>query len=327
MPAVEPPPAADTGSLRILVVDDEPTLRMVISQVLVSDGHEVTVASSGEEALALFRATPFPLVITDVIMGGMNGLDLLREIKHIDSDALVVIMTSQASLEIATAALREGAYDFLVKPFEDLILISALASRAVDKLQLHARNQLLTRQLAAYTEELERLTRTLKTQADRDGLTGLYNVRYFRQSLDSAIAATLEGGQKFSIVILDVDYFKQYNDAHGHLAGDELLKDLASLLEEAGRTSDICARYGGEEFVMLLSGADRESALAFAERLRVSVEQRPFAGGESQPRGKVTISAGVACCPDDGRDRESLIGRADYALYQAKRKGRNTVQC
>jgi diguanylate cyclase (GGDEF)-like protein len=323
-------PEADAnadGRLRVLVVDDEPSLRMVVGQVLVSEGHDVTVATSAEEALALFRATPFPLVITDVVMGRMSGLDLLREIKRLDPDSLVVIMTSQASLEVATTALREGAYDFLVKPFEDLILISALAGRAMDKLLLQSRNRLLTKQLEAYAEELERMTRSLKERADRDGLTELFNIRSFRQSLDAALANATQHDRGLAVILMDVDYFKNYNDAHGHLAGDELLKELAKLLMELSGPSDVCARYGGEEFVVLVPGADREEAIACAEEIRKRVEQQPFTGRETQPGGRITVSVGVSCYPDDGREPEALIGRADYALYQAKRKGRNTVKC
>jgi diguanylate cyclase (GGDEF)-like protein len=326
-PGVGSHDTGDAGKLRVLVVDDEPSLRLVVGQVLSLDGHDVTVADSAEEGIALFRATPFPLVITDVVMGRMSGLDLLREVKRLDPEALVVIMTSQASLETATTALREGAYDFLVKPFEDLVLVSAVANRALDKLALQARNRLLTQQLGAYTEELERLTRSLKERADRDGLTDLYNVRCFRQSLDEAILGAIEHGRAFSLILLDVDHFKHYNDTHGHLAGDELLKELAALLQESCGPRDLCARYGGEEFVVLVPGATRPDAAAYAEKLRVRVENHPFVGRESQPSRRVTISVGLSCCPDDGEDHEALIGRADYTLYQAKRKGRNTVHC
>lgn len=322
-----PPESSNAGGvkLQILVVDDEPSLREVIRQVLVMEGHEVTVAASGEEALARFRETPFPLVITDVIMGGMTGLDLLNEIHVLAPETLVVIMTSQASLEVATRALRGGAYDFLVKPFDDLILISALAERATDKLQLQLRNRLLTQQLAEYTGELERLTRHLKERADRDGSTGLYNVRYFRTALDGAIAEATAGGPSFAVILLDVDHFKHYNDTHGHLAGDDVLKDLAQILQQCSRSQDVCARYGGEEFVVLVRAVSQEAALAQAERLRAAVESHAFAGRETQPHGKVTISVGVAVCPADGADAERLIDRADTALYQAKRKGRNAV--
>ena len=106
-----------------------------------------------------------------------------------------------------------------------------------------------------------------------------------------------------------------------------MLKELARLVQEIGGAHDLCARYGGEEFVVLVPGANRQDAAVHAENIRRRVENQPFVGRETQPHRKITISVGVSCCPDDGRDREALIARADYALYQAKRKGRNTVRC
>ncbi len=326
MPSPPPESAAkDSAKLRILVVDDEPTIRGVIAQVLRMDGHAPTEVSNAEDALVAFRAQPFPLVITDIIMGRMSGIQLLHEIKRIDQEALVVIMTSQASIEAATAALREGAYDFLVKPFDDLILISALVDRATEKLRLQHRNRLLTNQLEMYAGELERLNRNLKDVADKDWLTGLYNRRYLRSALDSEISRSIRHQRSFSLILLDVDHFKIYNDTHGHLAGDEVLRGVAQILQNVGRSDHLCARYGGEEFVVLMPEANHEGALAVAERIRRAVEEHPFEERETQPEGAVTVSLGVATFPEDGVDGDALIGRADAALYLAKEKGRNCV--
>ena len=122
-----------------------------------------------------------------------------------------------------------------------------------------------------------------------------------------------------------MDHFKQYNDAHGHLAGDEVLKILARILRDCNRSTSVCARYGGEEFVVLIPEANRKGAFVVAERVRGMVELHPFPGRETQPLGAVTISLGVASYPADGEDGLALIGRADRALYEAKQKGRNRV--
>jgi len=161
-------------STRVLVVDDEDTLRMVISEVLEDDGYDVTTAASGEEALNLFRQEPYAIVVTDVIMGKMSGLELLQEVKLLDSEALVVVMTSQASLDKATTAIRSGAYDFLTKPFEELDVISAVVNRANEKVQLLKRNRSLMVSLKKHAEELERLNSNLEDMAVHDGLTGLH---------------------------------------------------------------------------------------------------------------------------------------------------------
>jgi len=324
-PSAKDAEASDRAGLRILVVDDEPTLRTVIAQVLRMAGHEVATAASAEEALAKFEAAPFPLVITDIVMAGRSGLDLLREVRHRAPDTLVVIMTSHASLETATTALREGAYDFLLKPFDDLFMINAVAQRAMDRLQLEDRNRLLTRQLQTYAAELERLNQELKDSADHDALTGLFNRRYFLHALEVETARSIRHDHPFALILLDVDHFKHYNDAHGHPAGDELLRCLAASLMEAQREETVCARYGGEEFVLLLPETDRQGARVHAERLRRAVEGLSLPGREKQPLGLITASLGVACFPEDGRDPASLVRCADEALYRAKGEGRNRV--
>ena len=316
----------ETDKLRILVADDEPTIRSVIAQVLRLDGHDATEAGSAEEALDAFRARPFPIVISDINMPGMSGLDLLREIKAMDPESLVVIMTSQASLEVATAALRGGAYDFLVKPFDDLIMISALVERASEKLVLQARNRLLSNQLELYARELERLNASLKNMADCDWLTGLPNRRRLHSAVDGEISRAIRHERQFSLVLLDVDHFKSYNDQNGHLAGDDVLRDIARLLMSEGRTEHLCARYGGEEFVVLMPETDRTAARHAAERIRRKVAEHPFDHRETQPGGAVTVSLGVACFPDDAVDGDALLGSADAALYRAKELGRNRVE-
>ena len=312
-------------STRVLVVDDEDTLRMVISQVLEEDGYEVTTAASGEEALRLFRQSPFPIVLTDVIMGKMNGLELLREVKLLDSEALVVVMTSQASLDKATAAIRRGAYDFLTKPFDELDVISAVVNRADEKVQLLQRNKALMVSLKKHAEELERLNSNLEDLAIHDGLTGLHNHRYFRESLDLELSRSTRHRRPFSLVFMDVDHFKKFNDTYGHLAGDEVLKGLSRMFQGGKRASTIVARYGGEEFVALLPETSKDKASEYAELIRSRAEAATFQDDHGRERCKVTISLGVATFPDDGTDSKSLMEHADRALYQAKESGRNRV--
>jgi diguanylate cyclase (GGDEF)-like protein len=312
-------------SMELLVVDDEETLRSVLSQVLEADGFKVSEAASGEEALEKFHAVSHPLVITDIRMGGMSGIELLTEIKRHNPDSQVVIMTSHASLDSAVTALRAGAYDYLIKPFESLDLISAVAGRAAEKARLVAQNRELVEQLQKANEELQQANAVLKEMALKDGLTSLFNHRYFQEMLAVEIARSRRYEKPCSIVFMDVDNFKTFNDTHGHPEGDKLLKKLASILVGSVRCTDVAARYGGEEFVLLLPETPKEGAMKIAEALRAKVEAEPFPGREKQPLGKVTISVGVACYPEDGTDAPSLLAFADQLLYQAKRGGRNRV--
>ena len=312
-------------AMQLLVVDDEETLRSVVSQVLSEDGFEVAEAASGEEALEAFRAKSHDVVITDIRMGGMSGIELLTAIKEHNQDTQVVIMTSHASLDSALTALRAGAYDYLVKPFESLDLISAVAGRAAEKARLVAQNRELLEQLQKANEELQQANEILKEMAVKDGLTSLYNHRYFQEALAQEFARSKRYAKQCSVIFIDVDNFKIYNDTHGHPEGDELLRTLSRIMMEHLRNTDLAARYGGEEFVLLLPETAKDPAIKIAEELRAKVEAHPFNGREMQPLGKVTISVGVACYPQDGGDAPSVMAYADQLLYKAKHGGKNQV--
>ena len=310
---------------RILVVDDEDSIRAVLTEVLTDDGFRVTQAANGIEALEILKDVPHPLVISDIKMPGMTGIELLKKIKHSIPDTEVIIITSYASLDTAISALRYGAYDYLFKPFEDIKLISAAASRAIDKVRLTRQNQALLKKLAQRNSQLKKANKTLKWLARRDGLTGLYNHRYFQEILHAELTRAVRYKQFFSVAFLDLDHFKQYNDSNGHQKGDQLLRTLAKVLAGCLRESDFLARYGGEEFTIILPSTSRGEALAVAEKIRGRVERYPFRSRETQPNGSITISIGVATFPDDGRDTASLMETADQALYEAKESGRNKV--
>ncbi|WP_224982760.1 diguanylate cyclase [Geomonas agri] len=311
--------------MELLVVDDEETLRSVVSQVLSADGFTVSEAASGEEALEAFRAGSHQLVITDIRMSGMSGIELLGEIKSHNPDTQVVIMTSHASLDSALTALRAGAYDYLVKPFESLDLISAVAGRAAEKARLVAQNRVLLEQLTRANQELQEANQALKEMAVRDGLTSLFNHRYFQEAFAQEVARSKRFDKRCSLIFFDVDNFKHYNDTHGHPEGDRLLKGLAQIVMSHSRACDIAARYGGEEFVLLLPETAKEGAVKAAEEMRARVAEHPFAGRETQPLGRVTVSVGVASFPEDGCEAQALLERADQFLYQAKNSGKNKV--
>ncbi len=311
--------------MRILVAEDENTSRSVICEVLESDGHEVTGAASGEEALESFRRSPFPLVLTDVAMQRMTGLDLLAEIKLISPDAIVVVMTSHASLDSVTTALRSGAYDYITKPFEDLDAVMDVVGRATEKIRLAETNDRLLRELQAKTLELERLNSALSDMANKDGLTGLFNHRFFRELLEREISRQKRHGRPLSLVMIDIDHFKRFNDSFGHLAGDAALRRVGRILQSGCRASSVAARYGGEEFAILLPETVKEGAVVLAERIRTTVEETRFPGSGPEDAGALTLSCGVAAFGEDGSEATTLLRAADAALYRAKACGRNTT--
>jgi len=310
---------------RILVVDDEMSLRELLSEVLTDDGYDVTIASTAEKALRLFAEDPFPLVITDIRMPGMNGIDLLKKIKTENKDTQVIIITSHASLDTAVTALREGAYDYLIKPFEDLDVISVVVGRALEKMSLVVENRLLLEKLRINNQELEEANSFLHEMAIRDGLTGLYNHRHFQEALTAEVMRSRRHEREFSLIFFDVDHFKTFNDTHGHPEGDALLKKLGQLMQERLRNTDIACRYGGEEFVLLLPETSKRGAVVLAENLRMNIETTVFIGAETQPMGQITVSIGVATFPGDGEEAARLLENVDQALYRAKQGGRNRV--
>jgi diguanylate cyclase (GGDEF)-like protein len=177
---------------------------------------------------------------------------------------------------------------------------------------------------AVATIHMQRL-RESQEAADRDGLTGVFNKRYLQKRLGDEVHATERRHVPLSLLILDIDHFKHYNDTNGHLEGDEVLKQVGELLRKSIREDDVAARYGGEEFIVLYPGANKAVAMRHAESLRQAVADFPFAHRGSQPLGTVTISGGVATFPEDSRNGVDLIRCADQALYEAKAKGRNCV--
>ena len=172
--------------------------------------------------------------------------------------------------------------------------------------------------------QVEKL-KAIQDTANKDGLTGVFNKRHFQERMSAEIRRAERDGLGVSLFLLDIDDFKNYNDTNGHVAGDEVLKKMGQLLRGSIREDDVVARYGGEEFVILYPGASKALAYRLAQGLRRAVESHPFAGGELQPLGAVTISGGVASYPQDAPTEVELIRAADHALYQAKKAGRNRI--
>lgn len=170
------------------------------------------------------------------------------------------------------------------------------------------------------------LYRDVEQLSYTDGMTDLHNFRYFELRLKEEVQRHNRTKAGLSLLILDVDYFKNFNDTMGHQAGDEVLRKLGIILKDTARENDIVARYGGEEFAVILPTVDREGALVLAERIRSNIESAHFEGEHVQPSGKITVSIGEASLPEDSDNYEDLIRKADIALYAAKRSGRNKVQ-
>jgi len=311
---------------RILVVDDEAPIRTLVSQVLVGEGYEVVEAASAEDALKVFRENHFSLVISDIRMGRMSGLELLDEIKRLRPETLVVIMSAYVSIDSAIAALKAGAYDYLIKPFEDLELIVSVVRRAMENIALIKERNSLVVHLKKSNKALKELSRRFRDLAIRDGLTGLYNHGYLLDALAGEVARAVRYDRHLSVIFLDVDHFKQFNDQFGHQRGDMVLRQVSQILKDEIRKTDIAARYGGEEFVLVLPETSKQDAFVVAEKVRKAVQESIANDVADEGPTTVTISAGVASYMEDGTDATELIAKADAAVYTAKNDGRNAVR-
>ena len=322
---VQPAPeAVKQPEIEVLIVDDDASILGVVSEVLEDDGYAVTTAGSGEEAVAILRDKQFSLVMSDIRLPGINGVEVLEHVKHVSPRTNVIMITSHASLETSVDAIKHGAYDYLMKPFEDLSLISSAAKRAIEAFNLETERSQLIRSLKLSNKELARLNGVLHGLAVRDGLTELYNHRYINELLVKHFEKSSIEGSDLTVIFIDVDHFKLFNDEHGHQNGDVLLRELSALMRENSRNKDIVSRWGGEEFVIVCPTTDEKTATLLADFLRSSIAGHPFMNGTLQCNPMVTISAGVAS-RQKYPTKSALIEAADSALYRAKESGRNKV--
>lgn len=467
----------------VYVVDDEESIRSVVSDALGGVGYQIETFPDAEAAVARVKEAPPHVIISDIRMPGMSGIDLLKAVKVLSADIQFVIMTSHASLETALDALRLGAYDYIHKPFEDIQDVIKCIDRTIERVylqyqneqlleELGKKNQILTQMNVQVTQEKEevvkinslmsqlalckdldsvvqtfldqtfqliskpvlllthvpshlafmathaagidkaqlkniglnlkhidpkdylqkiadpqsleplqklmtdyfkaqkylavaveddqgisaylvvmdeiqdvsmrrlldsfisifkvsfinaRMQKRIHDMAIKDPLTGLYNRRYFNEKIEEEISRARRTRLPVSLIYMDIDHFKKYNDQNGHPMGDVLLKMFAQVLKKTSRRNDVIARIGGEEFVIILPHTDKMGAAIKAEKLRRVIEATPFPHGEKQPLGKVSSSMGVSEYPAHCHDSEGLVKAADEALYQVKSTTRNRV--
>ena len=310
----------------ILIVDDEVSLRELMVELLSDAGYQAVAAGSGDVALSLLDQHHYDLVFTDLRMPGIDGLTFLKEIKRKEPSTEVIMMTSHSSVSSAVEALRLGAYDYLLKPLDNIEDLLSVARRAIEKKTLNAEKRQQVQALHARNEEVEKLYHEAKALSILDGLTGLYNRRHFEDVMMREMGLALRHQLPLALIFLDVDHFKHYNDHNGHQAGDVLLRQITQLIAQRVRSTDIVCRYGGEEITIILPHTTKEHAKTVAAGLLSKIATHPFAHRESQPLGAVTVSIGVAECPTDSHNPMRIIRMADQALYLAKENGRNRLE-
>ncbi len=325
-----------TERTKILAVDDRPENLLAIEALL--DGPEVQVvrATSGQDALAKMLEHDFALVLLDVQMPEMDGFETAQLMRgHKNTRDVPIIFATAISKEQKHIfqGYDSGAVDYMFKPLDPDILRSKVGVF----LQLYRQRRILehkTRELDAKVCELEEVRRQLERSnamlerlSTIDGLTGIYNRRRFDEVLDLEWRRAIRIQSPLAMIIMDLDYFKNYNDRYGHLAGDACLRSVAETMNDAlKRPSDMLARYGGEEFAAILPGTPADHAAQLAEQMRQEILGLAIDHACSLGEGCVTVSMGVASMiPTRGTEPAVLISAADTALYEAKQSGRNRV--
>lgn len=329
--------------MSILVVDDLPGNRVLLKHILEASGFTaVTLAESAKEALTLMgiegdggTSEPVDLVLMDVMMPGMDGIEACRRIKG-DGDhqqTPVMMVTALSEVDTLEDAFEAGAVDYITKPINQvelqarvrsaLALKHAMDERRQRELELERRE----RELLEVTRLLEETNERLRHLSTVDGLTGIPNRRRVMEFLQQEWRRSARDRAWLSVIMIDVDFFKNYNDRCGHQAGDDCLWMVANCLKRSlNRPADMVGRYGGEEFVAVVPDTPVDGAVKVAETMRVSVEDLKVPHPDSAVSDYVTISLGVASrIPSKTTSVNDLIGLADKALFEAKRGGRNRV--
>jgi len=335
----------------VCVDDEELVLRVLRAQLGARFGHEcqVLTARSGDETVALFDelerdGESIALVIADQIMPGMKGVELLEIVDRRLPGTTKILLTGQAGLDAVIDAInRAHLNQYISKPWDETQLLLGVENLLRQYRLAHENQQLIAslssknqallemnRELEAKiherTHELAEANTRLAQLAVTDGLTGLYNHRHFHERLALEVERSQRSGLPLSLLMLDVDHFKQFNDAYGHPAGDEVLRQLARVLADTRRANDVVARYGGEEFAVVLYEASREYVAEVLTRIQRSIAELNIPHEASRVASRLTVSIGAAfILPSSSRTYEGLIQLADEALYGAKEQGRNRV--
>jgi diguanylate cyclase (GGDEF)-like protein len=298
-----------------LIVETDEQVYQALMDTFQEAGYFTDGARNGKEAIHMVKEFFYNIAVVEVDLPDMKGLDLLKVVKRIHPDTSVIFITGNPSLENSVDALNVGASAYLMKPIQ------------TEKMMQHIREVLERQKNITETRELlfaERKKREFYQYLSiRDGLTDLYNHRHFHELLNQEMAPAVRYNQPLTLLMIDLDNFKKFNDSYGHPAGDHALMEIARLFRENCRRMDHICRYGGEEFAIIAPETSGKNAIHLAKRLLNRVRKAKIQIYDSTIEEKLTLSIGLASYPTDASNKDELIIKADQNLLQAKKEGKD----
>ncbi|MGB6338461.1 MAG: response regulator [Candidatus Aminicenantaceae bacterium] len=296
----------------VLLVEDNEIDRNIILKVLENESLRLETVKNGQEAISSIQSGEVDLILLDILLPDINGFEICKRLKTMDTakDIPVIVITCLDDIDSKITGVKLGADDFLIKP------INTRELKARIKVLLEKKDQ-LDRLRTHYENAL--------SSASIDSLTGLYNHGYFKKFLSLEVKRSLRQQYPVSLLMIDIDEFKLFNDTLGHIKGDDILHNLGNLIRSVIREVDLIARYGGDEFVVILPYSDRNGAVTVSNRIQNAISSNEVFKEFSKDLNELTVSIGVAEFPLDCVDDEDMIRKADYMLYLAKQRGKNQI--
>lgn len=301
---------------KIVVLDDNNQNLKLISDVLEDVGYDVSLCLTSYQLLDYLEEELPDIIILDIMMPDMNGFEVCKRIKAIErlKDIPIIFLSAKTETVDIVYGLEIGGVDYVTKPFRPIELIA--------RIKTHLEIKTIRDELKEKNMELIALNEQLEEYAIKDTLTKLYNRRMILAKFEEEISRCKRNFEVFSIILLDIDYFKDINDKFGHNFGDEVLKVFASLLTSSKRVQDLVARWGGEEFLIILPCTEKSGAMIVAERIRQQISEYEY----HSSAGNIHITATFGVAEFNKEDSvEKIIRKADYALYYGKDNGRNQI--
>ena len=296
----------------VLLVEDNEIDRNIILKALENESLGLEIAKNGKEAISCIQSGGIDLILLDILLPDTNGFEICKRLKSMETakDIPIIVITCLDDIDSKITGVELGADDFLIKP------ISTRELKARIKVLLEKKDQL---------DKLKTHYENALSSASVDSLTGLYNHGYFKKFLSLEIKRSLRQQYPVSLLMIDIDEFKLFNDTLGHIIGDEILQNLGNLIRGAIREVDLTARYGGDEFVVILPYSDRYGAVKVSNRIQKWISDSEVFKELTKDLSEFTVSIGVAEFPSDCVDDEDMIRKADHMLYLSKQKGKNQI--